>query len=252
MLKFNPRIIILPALAIIGLASVACSSTPEAPPPPVAPPPIAPTAASAAVAPVPVEPPSTSPAAPSGVFSWDAAPAMEIDVNKSYTAVFELEKGEEFTVELYAKEAPNTVNSFVFLSRQGFYDGVTFHRVIEGFMAQGGDRNGNPLGTGGPGYKFDNEIHPDRHHDTAGTLSMANAGERNGSGTNGSQFFITFIPTPPLDGHGKNCSAPGTSCHTVFGRVVEGMDVVNNISIRDPNTARTPGDAIRSIDIIEK
>ena len=248
MLKFNPRIIILPALAIIGLAFVGCSSTPELPPPPDRHSWLSPIAPTATVA--PTKPPSTLPAA--SVLSWDAAPAMEIDVNKTYTAVFELEKGQEFSVELYAKEAPNTVNSFVFLSRQGFYDGVTFHRVIEGFMAQGGDRNGNPLGTGGPGYKFDNEIHPDRHHDTAGTLSMANAGERNGSGTNGSQFFITFIPTPPLDGHGKNCSAPGTSCHTVFGRVVEGMDVVNNISIRDPNTARTPGDAIRSIDIIEK
>ena len=247
MLNFNPRTIILPALAIIGLALVACSSAPEPPPAPVAPPPIAPTAAVA-----PAEPASTSPAAPTGVLSWDTAPAMEIDVNKSYTAVFELEKGQEFTVELYAKEAPNTVNSFVFLSRQGFYDGVTFHRVISGFMAQGGDRNGNPLGTGGPGYEFDNEIHPDRHHDLAGTLSMANSGERNGKGSNGSQFFITFVPTLMLDGHGKNCSAPGTSCHTVFGRVIEGMDVVNNISVRDPSTARTPGDAIRSIDIIEK
>jgi len=245
MVNFNQRIIILPALAIIGLAFVACSSMPE--PPPVAPLPIAPTAAVA-----PTEAPSTSPPAPSGVLSWDAAPAMEIDVTKSYSAVFELEKGQEFRVELYAKEAPNTVNSFVFLSRQGFYDDVTFHRVISGFMAQGGDRNGNPLGTGDPGYRFDNEIHPDRHHDSVGTLSMANSGERNGRGTNGSQFFITFVPTQMLDGHGKSCSVPRTSCHTVFGRVVEGMDVVNNISVRDPNTARTPGDAIRSINIIEK
>ncbi|MCH9039728.1 MAG: peptidylprolyl isomerase, partial [Chloroflexi bacterium] len=90
---------------------------------------------------------------------------MEIDVTKSYTAVFELEKGGKFTVELYAKEVPNTINSFVFLSRQGFYDGVTFHRVLEGFMAQGGDPTGT--GTGGPGYKFDNEIHPDLRNDSA-------------------------------------------------------------------------------------
>ncbi|MCI0771309.1 MAG: peptidylprolyl isomerase [Chloroflexi bacterium] len=174
---------------------------------------------------------------------------MEIDVSKNYTAVFELEKGGKFTVELYAKEVPNTINSFVFLSRQGFYDGVTFHRVLEGFMAQGGDPTGT--GTGGPGYKFDNEIHPDLRHDSTGILSMANSGVRNGRGTNGSQFFITFLPTPALDGHGKDCAAPRTSCHTVFGKVIEGMDVVNNISLRNPQAAGTPGDAIKTITIIE-
>lgn len=243
MLKLNLRRLILPAVALVALGAIACSSTPEPAPPPPTPLPV--------VAPAP--PPAIAPTEPpiSKTLEWDAAPAMEIDVNKSYSAVFELEKGAEFTIELFAKEAPNTVNSFVFLSRQGFYDGVTFHRVFEGFMAQGGDRNGNPLGTGGPGYRFDNEIHPDLRHDSPGTLSMANSGVRNGRGTNGSQFFITFIPTPALDGHGKDCSAPRTSCHTVFGKVVEGMDVVNNITLRNPQTATTAGDAIKTITIIE-
>ncbi len=179
-------------------------------------------------------------------------PAMTIDPDKSYTATFELEKGGEFEVELYAKEAPKTVNSFVFLARDGFYDGVTFHRVIQDFMAQGGDPTGT--GTGGPGYNFENEVSLERRHDTPGTLSMANSG---GAASNGSQFFITFIPTPFLDGYEadgtpKNCSQRGVSCHTVFGRVVEGMDVVNSISLRDPQTARTPGDAIKTITITEK
>jgi cyclophilin family peptidyl-prolyl cis-trans isomerase len=181
-------------------------------------------------------------------------PAMTIDTDKNYTATFQLEKGGEFTIELYPKEAPVTVNSFVFLARDGYYDGITFHRVIEGFMAQGGDPTGT--GSGGPGYNFDNEPSPLRRHDTPGSVSMANAGVRNGLGTNGSQFFITFIPTPFLDGNEpdgtpKDCSVPGTSCHTVFGRVTEGMDVVNNITIRDPASARNPGDAIKTIVITE-
>ena len=184
--------------------------------------------------------------------SYSAPPPMTIDPNKSYTATFCLAKGGQFTAELYAKEAPNTVNSFVFLAREGFYNGVTFHRVIADFMAQGGDPTGK--GTGGPGYQFDNEVSPLRRHDTPGTLSMANSGVRNGKGTNGSQFFVTFIPTPFLDGYNadgtaKDCSQE--SCHTVFGRVTEGMEVVNGISIRDPQTAREPGDAIATIIINE-
>ena len=183
---------------------------------------------------------------------YDSYPAMTIDPEKSYAATFELEKGGEFKVELYAKEAPKTVNSFVFLARDGFYDGVTFHRVLQDFMAQGGDPTGT--GTGGPGYSFENEVSPERRHDTPGTLSMANSG---GTATNGSQFFITFIPTPFLDGYEadgtpKDCSQRGVSCHTVFGRVVEGMDVVNSISLREPSTATTPGDAIKTITITEE
>ena len=182
--------------------------------------------------------------------TWNNPPEMMIDENKKYQASFELEKGLSFTIELFAKEAPVTVNNFVFLAKQGYYVGVTFHRVIPGFMAQGGDPSGT--GMGGPGYEFDNEIHPDLKHDSPGTVSMANAGNRNGLGTNGSQFFITFVTTPLLDGHGKDCNIRGTSCHAVFGRVIEGMDVVNGISIRDPNTAKRKGDIIRTINIIER
>ena len=166
--------------------------------------------------------------------SYDAPPAMSIDPDKSYTATFELEKGGEFVVELFAKEAPRTVNNFVFLSRAGFYNGVTFHRVIPGFMAQGGDPTGT--GSGGPGYRFEDEFHPSLRHDGPGVLSMANAGKN----TNGSQFFITFVATPNLDDR-----------HAVFGKVIEGMDVVNGITVRDPGTATTPGDAIKTITIRE-
>jgi cyclophilin family peptidyl-prolyl cis-trans isomerase len=159
---------------------------------------------------------------------------MQIDPNKQYQAVFHTERG-DFTVELFAKQAPVTVNNFVFLARQGFYDGTTFHRVIRGFMAQGGDPTGT--GRGGPGYQFADE--PGAlalKHEGAGILSMANAGRD----TNGSQFFITFGPTPHLNGK-----------HGVFGRVVSGMDVVNSLRERDPDRDRQPGDAINSIEIRE-
>ncbi|MBN18567.1 MAG: peptidylprolyl isomerase [Chloroflexi bacterium] len=184
---------------------------------------------------------------------YNSAPPMTIDTGKEYTATMVLEKGGEIVFELYPKEAPVTVNSFVFLAKDGFYDGVTFHRVIPGFMAQGGDPTGS--GAGGPGYTFDNEPSPIRRHDAPGMLSMANAGIRGGKGTNGSQFFITFVPTEFLDGYDaagnkKDCSRE--SCHTVFGKVIKGMDVVNNITIRDPGTAREPGDAIETIKIEEK
>ena len=165
---------------------------------------------------------------------YSSAPAMSIDPSKTYTATFVMEDGSEFKVGLFADKAPNTVNNFVFLARDGFYDGVTFHRVIPGFMAQGGDPTGT--GRGGPGYRFGDEFHPDLKHDRPGILSMANAGPN----TNGSQFFITFVPTPHLDGR-----------HAVFGEVVEGMDVVNAISPRDPATARAPGDVVTSISIDE-
>ena len=201
-----------------------------------------------------VEPPPAAILEPEelNVKQYDAPPAMMIDPEESYTATVALEKGGEFTIELYPKEAPNTVNSFVFLAREGFYDGVTFHRVIEGFMAQTGDPTGT--GRGGPGYRFANEVSPLRRHDTPGAVSMANAG---GEATNGSQFFITFVPTEFLDGYeadgmAKDCSQRGVSCHTVFGRVIEGMDVVNGISVRDPGTATTPGDVIETISIHEE
>ncbi|MBA4170139.1 MAG: peptidylprolyl isomerase [Chloroflexi bacterium] len=137
------------------------------------------------------------------------------------------------TVELYADRVPLTVENFVNLARAGFYDGTTFHRVISGFMAQGGDPTGT--GTGGPGYQFGDEFHPSLRHDGAGILSMANAGP----GTNGSQFFLTFGPTPHLDNK-----------HSVFGKVTDGMDVLRSIRERDPRD-REPGDKIETIEINE-
>ncbi len=149
-----------------------------------------------------------------GTKQYSAAPPMLIDVTKQYFANVKMAKGGEFVIQLYPDKAPITVNSFVFLARNGFFDGVTFHRVLEGFMAQGGDPTGT--GGGGPGYKFDDEITSHKHG--TGVLSMAKAGPN----TNGSQFFITFVPTPHLDG-----------IHSVFGQVVQGMDVVNKIKQGD-------------------
>lgn len=162
-----------------------------------------------------------------------APPSGALDTSKSYTAIFKTEKG-DITVELFADRAPLTVENFVNLARAGFYDGTTFHRVINGFMAQGGDPTGT--GTGGPGYQFGDEFHPSLRHDGAGVLSMANAGP----GTNGSQFFITHGPTPHLDDR-----------HSVFGKVIAGMDVVNSLRERDPQRDRQPGDRIETIEIRE-
>lgn len=158
---------------------------------------------------------------------------MVIDPKKKYTATLKLDKG-DIVIELFTDKAPKTVNNFVFLARDGFYDGVTFHRVIPDFMAQGGDPTGT--GMGGPGYKFADEFHPDLKHSKPGILSMANAGRN----TNGSQFFITFAPAPWLDGK-----------HAVFGQIVKGMDVLRSITVRDPDKARTPGDVIRTVEITE-
>ena len=144
---------------------------------------------------------------------WNQPPEMKIDPNKSYTATFETSKG-NVVVDLFAKEAPKTVNNFVFLAREDFYDGIIFHRVIPEFMIQGGDPTGT--GTGGPGYQFEDETGPaNPHRHVPGTLSMANAGP----GTNGSQFFLTEVETPHLDGR-----------HTVFGRVRTGLDVIKQIA----------------------
>ena len=164
---------------------------------------------------------------------YAAAPAMVIDPKKKYTATFKTEAG-DFAVELFADKAPKTVNNFVFLARDGFYDGVTFHRVIADFMIQTGCPKGT--GTGGPGYSFPDEFHKELKHDRPGILSMANSGP----GTNGSQFFITHGPTPHLDNK-----------HTVFGKVTKGLDVVLAIPERDPQRARTPGTKINSIEITE-
>ncbi len=141
--------------------------------------------------------------------TYSAPPPMKIDTSKQYTATIETEKG-NLVLELFASDVPLTVNNFVFLSREGFYDNTTFHRVLPDFMVQGGDPTGT--GTGGPGYKFADEF-TERTH-VAGALSMANAGPN----TNGSQFFITYAPQHHLDGR-----------HSVFGQLIEGMDVLERI-----------------------
>jgi cyclophilin family peptidyl-prolyl cis-trans isomerase len=160
-------------------------------------------------------------------------PSGALDLTKSYSARFKTERG-EIVCELFAADAPLTVENFANLARAGFYDGTTFHRVIPGFMAQGGDPTGT--GTGGPGYSFGDELSVKRRHDGPGVLSMANAGPN----TNGSQFFLTFGPTPHLDGR-----------HTVFGRVTSGLDVLSSIRERDPTSDRKPGDRIDTIEIEE-
>ncbi len=160
-------------------------------------------------------------------------PSGTLDLHKRYAARLKTERG-EIVCELHAAQAPMTVENFVNLARSGFYDGTTFHRVIPGFMAQGGDPTGT--GRGGPGYSFRDEFAPDLRHDAAGILSMANAGPN----TNGSQFFLTLAPTSHLDGR-----------HAVFGRVTEGMDVLRSIRERDPMSDPNPGDKIDAIEIDE-
>ena len=164
---------------------------------------------------------------------WSTPPAMQIDSKKKYKAQMETSNG-VMVIELFADKTPKTVNSFVFLAREGYYEDVIFHRVIDNFMVQGGDPTGT--GMGGPGYQFDDEFHPSLKHDKQGILSMANAGP----GTNGSQFFITHLPTPHLDNR-----------HAVFGQVVEGEDVLMSISPRDPNNASAPAVKIIRVTIEE-
>ncbi len=163
------------------------------------------------------------------------APPMTIDVTKQYFATVKMAKGGQFVIQLFPDKAPITVNSFVYLARKGFFNGITFHRVLDGFMAQGGDPQGT--GGGGPGYEFVNED-SDLVFDKAGVVAMANAGRD----TNGSQFFITFGPADFLNGG-----------YTIFGQVTEGMDVVNAITRRDPDQQPTfVGDAMESVTITEK
>ena len=142
---------------------------------------------------------------------YDAPPAMQIETTKTYNVTIETDAG-TIQLELYPEHAPNTVNNFVFLAQEGFYDGVVFHRVIPNFMIQGGDPTGT--GTGGPGYKFACETQGNPLTHERGVISMANAGPN----TNGSQFFITHDPQPHLNGN-----------HTVFGKVTEGIEVVDAI-----------------------
>jgi cyclophilin family peptidyl-prolyl cis-trans isomerase len=165
---------------------------------------------------------------------YSAPPAMVIDPEKKYTAVFNTDLG-EFKIELFADKVPTTVNNFVFLAKEEFYNDTIFHRVIDDFMVQGGDPTGT--GRGGPGYRFADEFNPNLKHDKRGTMSMANAGPN----TNGSQFFITHGPTPWLDGK-----------HAVFGQLVEGEDVFMSIPARDPGAVNSPAVKLVSVTIIEE
>jgi cyclophilin family peptidyl-prolyl cis-trans isomerase len=166
---------------------------------------------------------------------YAAPPPMTIDENKQYFATIKMAKGGEFVIQLFPDKAPVTVNNFVFLAREGYYDGTTFHRVLPNFMAQGGDPTGT--GGGGPGYQFQNED-SELTFNKAGVVAMANAGRD----TNGSQFFITFGPQEYLNGG-----------YTIFGQVVEGMDEVINIRLRNPDeNPGFTGDAIESITITEE
>jgi cyclophilin family peptidyl-prolyl cis-trans isomerase len=156
---------------------------------------------------------------------------MILDPAKKYQATLKTEKG-DIVIELFADKAPLAVNSFIFLAEQNWFDNITFHRVIEGFVAQAGDPSGS--GMGGPGYLFDNEITADLKFDQAGLLGMANAGP----GTNGSQFFITFAPIPQLDGG-----------YTIFGKVISGLDVAESLTPRDPQQSSDlpPGDKLLDV-----
>lgn len=164
---------------------------------------------------------------------WTTPPVMTIDPKKSYSATLKTDKG-DIVVDLFTDKTPLTVNNFVFLAREGYYDNTIFHRVIANFMVQGGDPTAT--GSGGPGYRFVDEFNPDLQHDQPGVLSMANAGP----GTNGSQFFFTHVPTPWLDNK-----------HTVFGQVTEGMDVVHSIPERDPQRPENSGVHLITVTIQE-
>ncbi|MFB9990770.1 peptidylprolyl isomerase [Deinococcus oregonensis] len=172
---------------------------------------------------------------PERQIKFSAAPELGdgIEPGKDYRAVLDTSKG-RLIVDLFADDAPVTVNSFAYLLRHHYYDGIKFHRVIDGFMAQAGDPTGT--GSGGPGYDFEDEFGSEHRHDGKGVLSMANRGP----GTNGSQFFITFTATPHLNGK-----------HTVFGRIVEGLDVLDRLTRIQPGYPGTP-DVIEKAFLIER
>ncbi len=216
-------------LTLLALLLVACSDSEEPTPTPIV---AVPTiAATQTVAPTPTQSYDEI-AARDGKYS--ALPPMTLDAQKYYFATFKTVKG-DIKVQLYADKTPITVNNFVFLARDGFYDNTTFHRVLENFMAQGGDPTGR--GNGGPGYKFADELGEGLVFDRPGLLAMANGGPN----TNGSQFFFTFAPTPHLNGR-----------HTIFGEVVEGIEVLDTLKRRDPQEGSNfPGDALTTVVIEE-
>jgi cyclophilin family peptidyl-prolyl cis-trans isomerase len=176
-----------------------------------------------------------TPTATQVVRRYDAPPEMQIDPNKQYFVTLKTDKG-DITIELFPKDAPQAVNNFVFLARNDFYDNVTFHRVLEGFVAQGGDPTG--IGTGGPGYFLPVETNNLKHE--IGSIAMA----RSAQGISGSQFYIALAPQPSLDAQG----------FTVFGKVVNGMDIVQSLTKRDPqqNPRAAPGDKIVEVTVEER
>jgi cyclophilin family peptidyl-prolyl cis-trans isomerase len=171
-----------------------------------------------------------------GERQFKICPEQVINPNKVYLATLHTSEG-DIVIELLADKAPTTVNSFVFLAKNGWFDNITFHRVIPGFVAQSGDPSGS--GMGNPGYYINNEIDPTLKYDSEGMVGMANSGPD----TNGSQFFITLGPAPHLNGS-----------YTIFGRVIEGMDVAKSLTERDPQPGQTlpPGDRLLSVTIEEK
>jgi peptidylprolyl isomerase len=219
---YGIAVLLLAAVASLLAAAAACSSEEETTPTTI---------------PLGTAPPSPTGAAPASPAAGQYAtpPALTIDPQKSYVAVLETDKG-IIRIKLLPDIAPQTVNSFVFLAREGYFDGVTFHRVLPGFVAQGGDPTGT--GRGGPGYNL-----PDEFSDIPidrGIVAMANTGQPN---SGGSQFFITYTRQESLDGK-----------YTVFGEVIEGMDVAENLTPRDPsqNPNAPPGDAIIKVTIEEQ
>jgi cyclophilin family peptidyl-prolyl cis-trans isomerase len=221
-MKILIRTFIGVSLIIVGLLSISCGDSE-----PTSTPVSTPTPSATTPATIPQSIPEVK------KMQWDSPPEMMIDISKKYTAIIETEKG-NLVIELFAKDVPVTVNNFVFLAREGYYDGTTFHRVLPDFMAQGGDPTGT--GSGGPGYRFGDEFTSHTH--VAGTISMANSG----ANTNGSQFFITYEPTPWLDGK-----------HSVFGQLLEGMDVLKSLTPRDPSqNPQFEGDKIIKVTIKEE
>ena len=214
-----------PPGTLIQRVDIETAATSQLPTPTATPTPFAPTLPSGDARPLS----EIEPAARANYYN--APPDMAIDPTKDYVAILRTEVG-DITINLFEDEVPNTVNNFVLLALNGFYDDTTFHRVLEDFMAQGGDPTGT--GAGGPGYTFPDEFVPTLRHDRPGIVSMANAG----ADTNGSQFFITFEPTAWLDDK-----------HTIFGEVTEGMDVVKKIPLRDPASATEPGAKLLRVDI---
>ena len=215
--------LIVTLLTVMGLLITSCGGSEAEPAPASAPKP-------AEVQPAPVWTQIPTEIGEERIMQWDKSPEMMLDTTKQYRAIIETEKG-NLVLELFAADVPNTVNNFVFLATNGYYDGTTFHRVLPGFMAQGGDPTGK--GSGGPGYRFDDEF--TKHWHEAGALSMANAG----ANTNGSQFFICYTPQHGLDGK-----------HTVFGQLVEGMDVLESITPRNPaENPQFEGDKLLSVRI---